>query len=198
MGTGGRRYGAGRPRMKPRTTALRSIDVRRMASENCLTPGCTYQWSWWNDAGEVASSIGLSVSRDGVTISYSTDGSDVAVFAPIERTQCNYGGTRQWFLCPRCRRRVALLYLGNEVACRRCFGMTYPSQSEDELDRLRRRKAKIEGRLGDGKRKTAATIGRLNVELVRVERDITRAMVAYLGRQFGPAALADLDMPDLP
>jgi len=195
MGTGGRRYGAGRPGHKPHTTVLRSIDVRRMASENCLVPGYTYQWSWWNDAGEVVSSIDLNVSGDGVAVSYSTSGRAVSVFVPVERTRCNYGGSRPWFVCPHCQRRVALLYLGNDVGCRQCFGMTYPCQSEDEVDRLRRRKARIQARLGDGKRKTTATIERLNVALVRIEREITRAMVAYLGRQFGPETLADLDLP---
>ena len=29
---------------------------------------------------------------------------------PFDHTRCHFGGFRLWFLCPRCRRRVAILY----------------------------------------------------------------------------------------
>ena len=33
----------------------------------------------------------------------------------LERTPCNYGGSRPWFLCPRCNRRIAILCSGGEL-----------------------------------------------------------------------------------
>ena len=37
----------------------------------------------------------------------------------IERTSCNLGGSRHWFICPvvGCGRRVAILYGGRIFAC---------------------------------------------------------------------------------
>jgi hypothetical protein len=46
-------------------------------------------------------------------------------------TRVNFGGIRQWFLCPRCSRRVRKLYFadGREgMACRHCLRLVYRSQ----------------------------------------------------------------------
>jgi hypothetical protein len=45
-------------------------------------------------------------------------------------TPCNFGGSRPWFLCPNCGRRIGKLYFpavgGNPVwLCRHCYGLTY-------------------------------------------------------------------------
>jgi len=55
-------------------------------------------------------------------------GSNVA----IERTACNLGGTRAWFLCPECNRRCAILY---PVKCRVCLGLHYRAEHKAPLDR---------------------------------------------------------------
>ena len=56
---------------------------------------------------------------------------------PIVKTQCNYGGTRYWFICSvyhngaYCGRRVAKLYLcsgSRYFACRHCYDLTYRSR----------------------------------------------------------------------
>lgn len=45
-------------------------------------------------------------------------------------TQCNSGGRRPWFLCPRrgCGRRVAILYGDRDFGCRVCRRLTYKTQ----------------------------------------------------------------------
>jgi len=50
----------------------------------------------------------------------------------LEWTPCNYGGSRPWFLCPErgCGRRVAILYVGGTLACRRCRQLAYDSQQD--------------------------------------------------------------------
>jgi hypothetical protein len=47
------------------------------------------------------------------------------VTAKFEWTRCNYGGRRAWLRCPtkECGRRVAILYAGDTVACRRCHDL---------------------------------------------------------------------------
>ena len=67
----------------------------------------------------------------------------------LETTPCTLGGTRPWFCCPTCTRRVAVIYgVGRLFACRRCKGLTYASQTEDDGDRAIRRADSIRKRLG--------------------------------------------------
>lgn len=49
---------------------------------------------------------------------------------PLRATTPNYGGIRWWFLCPRCSRRVSLLYKPSNLQwflCRYCYELTYES-----------------------------------------------------------------------
>ena len=56
----------------------------------------------------------------------------------LEWTPCTFGGSRPWFLCPGCGRRVAILYgPGLPLECRVCRGLGYASQQR----RRRRRRA---------------------------------------------------------
>lgn len=52
---------------------------------------------------------------------------------PVTATQCNYGGLRYWWQCPKCGRRVGVLYAlpwawqFKEWACRHCHGAVHES-----------------------------------------------------------------------
>ena len=63
----------------------------------------------------------------------------------IERTACNLGGSRAWFLCPTCNRRCAILY---PVKCRLCLRLHYASEHEGSLDRLLRKAIKHRAKHG--------------------------------------------------
>lgn len=53
----------------------------------------------------------------------------------IDQTPCNYGGWRNWFLCPGCDKRVGKLYHGKEgFACRSCYDLNYLSQQYTKTD----------------------------------------------------------------
>lgn len=55
----------------------------------------------------------------------------------ITTTRAGFG-VREWYLCPHCVSRVAKLYIGSkDIACRKCWGLHYASQSEDRLGRMR-------------------------------------------------------------
>lgn len=78
-----------------------------------------------------------SGKEDDVHISYSV---------PLERTPCDFGGFRYWFVCPGrgCGRRVSKLYgLGRYFLCRHCHNLAYASQNEDKTDRLNRKMRKL-------------------------------------------------------
>ncbi len=66
-------------------------------------------------------------------------------------TQTNFGGRRQWFLCPSCDRRCAIIYrrgAGPLWGCRECGGGRYLSERETQWERKLRKALKIRWRLG--------------------------------------------------
>jgi hypothetical protein len=77
---------------------------------------------------------------------------DVDQVISFDRTPCNYGGHRTWFFCPRCWRRVAVLYGGGKYFwwCRHCYDLTYSSQQESRENRLMIKARKIRKRMGGG------------------------------------------------
>ncbi|CCP05147.1 hypothetical protein BN440_0081 [Erwinia amylovora MR1] len=56
----------------------------------------------------------------------------------ITSTRARYG-VRRCYLCPCCHNRAATLLIGKrDLACRKCLGLHYASQSEDGSARMRR------------------------------------------------------------
>lgn len=69
----------------------------------------------------------------------------------LDWTPTHFGRPRVWFRCPGCRARVALLYAAADgLLCRKCRGLTYPTQYQDARDRAFTRAAKIRRRFGAG------------------------------------------------
>lgn len=149
MGTGGMRCGAGRPGWKVKAEHCRQIDVRRWQREGMLAPGRAGGWAWRDaDTGRQTASIGYRSEAGAVVLDYTLNGEPIQQRVLIEHTVCNYGGARAWFGCPRCGRRVAVLYLRNNgFACRRCQLVAYGSQSDDEMSRTWRKQRKVEAKL---------------------------------------------------
>jgi hypothetical protein len=147
--------GSGRPvgRGKATTNDRHALDVRRLHRNGWLQPGARFDWTW-KRRGKVVATIGICVEEDRVRLRYAYQhrggtATEQDYSVRLARTPCRYGGTRPWFLCPCCARRVAILYLGNPVfACRHCWQLTYPSQKENVADRADRRANAIRKRLG--------------------------------------------------
>lgn len=132
---------------------MRNVDVRRLARDGLLVPGISFGWSWTNqNTGEKLASIGLHIEDNEIRFRYSIsngdDSRDVDQRVRLVSTFCHYGHSRQWFTCPHCSKRMALLYVGQKVACRRCYGMAYLVQRESAHDREIRRLKAIRNRLG--------------------------------------------------
>jgi len=48
---------------------------------------------------------------------------------PIEKKACNYGGFRYFFHCPKCNRRMRILYCDKgKFLCRKCLNLCYFTQ----------------------------------------------------------------------
>jgi hypothetical protein len=144
-----------------RTTVegCRWIDVSAWNRDGLLKPGTVFTTTWDRD-GETVASIGVSVRLGAVLLSYRWSAHDyeyenVQQHVPIERTLCNFGGSRPWFICPgfqnyvHCGCRVVKLYsAGMLFACRSCHNLAYRSQNEHRSDRAARKARKIRMRLG--------------------------------------------------
>ena len=63
------------------------------------------------------------------------------------KTTCHYGGDRQWFLCPLCGRKCAILY---PIYCRKCIGASYAIERKSPRIRQIEKALKIRGALGQG------------------------------------------------
>lgn len=122
--------------------------------DGLLCPGRIFGWAW-SINGETIASIKGASGQGHVRLIYRVrsfdDGwRDMDYRVALEETPCNFGKTRQWFLCPAsgCGRRVAMLYGGSVFACRTCHRLVYASQREDVLSRMMRKSRKMEARLG--------------------------------------------------
>ncbi|HRD95851.1 MAG TPA: hypothetical protein PLA97_05550 [Rubrivivax sp.] len=110
----------------------------------------SFGWHWTDQGtGEDRGSIGITVLGNEIRLDFTSSGEAVHQRVPIERTRCHYGGMRPWFHCPRCQRRVAVLFLRNgRFMCRHCGRVAYSSQSDDLIGKTWRREQRLESRLG--------------------------------------------------
>lgn len=131
-----------------------AIDIRLWHRRGLLVPGRAFSWQW-SCGTEPRESISVYVQPGAVVLDYRYCEHDEADWQPVRQpvyltyTSCRFGGSRPWFACPCCGRRVALLYqCGGHFRCRHCSRLRYASQSEPQLDRIARRAHKIRQRLG--------------------------------------------------
>lgn len=143
-------FGSGRPGWRPIGEHLLRLDVRQLQHRDCLRSGLTFSWRW-SQGDEPAGTIRITTSAEFIRLVYSVtrDGQREDLDYPVylDRTPCNYGGTRTWFLCPRCGRRVAVLFAGRRFWCRHCHGVAYAVENEDKLSRMLRRSNKLRERV---------------------------------------------------
>jgi len=158
MGTGGTRYGAGRPGWRRKCEHLLALDIRVLASREHLPSEShiTRYFPWqWTRGGEPAGSIRVQAESHQLRLSYSASNQPFDYPVSVERTPCHYGGSRPWFRCPRCSARNAVLYgtaADGRFGCRRCMRLGYASESESLIDRINRKLHKLEAKLADGKK----------------------------------------------
>ena len=127
------------------TDQLASLDVRMLQRDGLLVAGMTTTLNW-SQSGRLLASMALYAEADRVLLSVNTPESNEAQhqWVYLDQTPCNLGGSRAWFRCPCCSRRVALMYGRSQFACRHCLQLAYASQRETadkralrKVDRLR-------------------------------------------------------------
>ena len=135
---------------KPETSDCMPLDIRKITRKGLLVPGCSFSWQWTVNDRPVAS-IRIRVDRPSLALSYhmKSTGEVVEQRVQTQTTPCHLGGQRHWFTCPRCSRRVAVLYApGRYFACRQCCGLGYATQKEGAGDRAATRADKLRKKLG--------------------------------------------------
>ena len=98
------------------------IDIRYMRKQGLLKPSAMGSLRWTR-GGEPNGDIRYFCHQNYLQLNYRyrENGGE---WQPIEqrihfdRTFCHYGGERLWFLCPRCNRRVGVLWVGEQ-----CLGL---------------------------------------------------------------------------
>lgn len=153
-------YGSGRVYWRtPRPTveSKLSLDVRRLHRDGQLQPrnrgSTSWRWHNGNPAGSISHrAVGNADRAKALILEYqhtrNGQSEQVKQTVWLEWTPCNYGGSRPWALCPRCARRVAILYAGRRFACRHCHDLAYASSRESASDRGIRKAQAIRQRLG--------------------------------------------------
>jgi hypothetical protein len=182
---GGYRAGAGRQPQRQKAEGYWTIDIRQWVRLGLLRSERVFGWSMFGQCDESTALLQVRVGVETVSLTVRTgkvtgEAEKPAAIVGVESTPCNFGGSRHWFRCPSCRRRVALLYFNyGNFACRRCLGLAYTSQSLSPIDRSWRQQQRIESRLAgkagawDGESKPSgmhrATFERLYAGLAAVQ-----------------------------
>ena len=136
------------------TESYRRLDIRYLHKNNLLRPGYSFTFSW-SRGGENTGNIAIKVEFGYLMLIYRYQGAgaewqDVEERVTLDRTRCNYGGERPWFVCPGCGRRVAVLAcVWGYFRCRTCQRLKYWSQLETDRDRAQRKVKKLRERLGE-------------------------------------------------
>lgn len=194
MGRGGMRWGAGRPGWHVKAEHCLRIDARRWAREGLFTFGRVGSWVWSNsETGEETGRIGYRGEGGAVALSFTVNGEPVRQFIQAQQTACHFGGSRSWFACPRCGRRVAVLFLRGTAGfvCRHCGRVAYGSQSDDAMGRAWRKQRKVEAKLGKNWRRPKgmhrATHERLMAVILECGERRNEALAAVVARSFPDA-----------
>jgi hypothetical protein len=138
---------------KSKTESQHRIDIRWLKKQNYLLPGYSGSLSWSN-RGENTGWIKFRVEGSKMVLNYrirfrGEEWEDIEQEVYFDQTSCHYGGYRKWFLCTRCRKRVAVIYgSGKYFLCRHCYNLTYDSCNTSPLQRVFDKADKLKEKLG--------------------------------------------------
>lgn len=118
---------------------VHDLNRRRAFTDRTLVfPNACFRYPWLDR---------LSVNRWSVQLQFPSGGSQSIA---VVWSWCHFGGSRPWFQCPHCQRRVGKLYTigGPYLTCRICREFRYASQRRGAKSRLYLQALKLRLRLG--------------------------------------------------
>lgn len=183
-------------------SALRISDLGRAGVFRAV-PGVWCSCQWTDETGKEVRNVVFRLvqcSQGGLVVHFRQEAVS-AVPGPrtvvdetvrLTTTQCNFGGQRRWFCCPKaangklCGRRVGVLYLlprGQNFGCRHCYELTYQSvqQHDKRLDMLLRLPVE---KLKKVLLEDAVKLGTLGIRISAIlVRRLRKKAARYLDRQ---------------
>ena len=125
------------------------LDVREVCRLGRLRDGSVDDLLEVNVESASCGSVSLLLAGQvvGVTWTPRAEGEAVIGWIRIAWEKCGFGGSRAWWLCATCEKRVAHVY-APDLRCRRCTGLSYRSQSESDGMRAVRRANSLRRALG--------------------------------------------------
>lgn len=144
-------------RWSARTTTeeVRRIDVRFLRARGYLGRVEVQGRLSWTVGRESYGVIDFTIESAAMVLRYRVRSEDDVEWRSVKERilfdymPCHEGGMSTWLLCPRCSRRVAVLYgLAERFLCRHCYRLPYASQGESHSDRMARKARKLRRRLG--------------------------------------------------
>jgi hypothetical protein len=144
--------GSGRIGGKTLTSQMMQLDVRILHRHGVISKAALSPINLQHKGRNEYESIHIYVNARQLTINYFYKGYSgechpVNIIINFDWTSCHYGGYRPWFLCPKCGKRVAILYGGKHFHCRFCRNLAYPSENESPANRMLQKANKIKRRL---------------------------------------------------
>jgi hypothetical protein len=147
----GRRF---QNRRGPNLEEVPQLDVRVLKRNGLFDLSASNGSIKWTNLGLSECALEYTYKDSTLSISYAVKtpqkaSKTVSEHIFIDRTTCNYGGTRTWFSCPACNARKAILYCASKrFLCRQCYGLNYSCQNEVYADRMIRKARKLRSKLG--------------------------------------------------
>ncbi len=144
--------GSGRIGEKNLTSQMMELDVQTLHRHGFFRKVSQLSSNIQLESRNESKGIQVVVTAQQLSISYlyegfSGDREPVSIIIKFDWTPCHYGGRRPWFLCPKCGRRVAILYGGKYFHCRLCRNLAYPNENESPAFRMLQKANKIKRRL---------------------------------------------------
>ena len=112
-----------------------AIDIRELGRKGSLQYGESGLINY-SRGGRPTGVLLYRAQEDGLKVMYwqrySGKWQSVEATLDYDYSDCYFGGVRQWFSCPQCGNRVAVIYAGH-FACRKCLNLAYESQRENSF-----------------------------------------------------------------
>jgi hypothetical protein len=121
-GLGSGRQGSGRATVE----SLRKLDLKDLDHLELRNVGDQKALGWPL----------VELRRSGLLIRYFGSDDYAEEFVGFVYTRTQFGGRRRWLSCPRCNRRVRVLYQARRFRCRKCLGLVYESTRQPWYQRV--------------------------------------------------------------
>lgn len=110
---------------KSTTDEMLALDMAKFANAVDVTRRYAGSWQWTSTSGRKSSISYVVEPSKHVRLSYTSNGEPYNYAVPLTTTTPTYGGVRWWWQCPRCQKRVRILYGGRLFLCRQCQNLAY-------------------------------------------------------------------------